>query len=144
MIRKLRLKFVAICMALVTAVLAVVFLSVYFTMERSIETLSRQVLYRVAQDSVYSGSRDFVRPEIGIDVGGDRVLLPYFTVEVWGSQAYVTGGTYDELENTEALQAILTDCGRSRRAPSAATACGICGRTTACTRRSPSWTCPWR
>ena len=110
MIRKLRLKFVAICMALVTAVLAVVFLSVYFTMERSIETLSRQVLYRVAQDSVYSGSRDFVRPEIGIDVGGDRVLLPYFTVEVWGSQAYVTGGTYDELENTEALQAILTDC----------------------------------
>ena len=110
MIRKLRLKFVAICMALVTAVLAVVFLSVYFTMERSIETLSRQVLYRVAQDSVYGGSRDFVRPEIGIDVGGDRVLLPYFTVEVWGSQAYVTGGTYDELENTEALQAILSDC----------------------------------
>ena len=110
MIRKLRLKFVAICMALVTAVLAVVFLSVYFTMERSIETLSRQVLYRVAQDSVYGGSRDFVRPEIGIDVGGDRVLLPYFTVEVWGSHAYVTGGTYDELENTEALQAILTDC----------------------------------
>ena len=111
MIRKLRLKFVAICMALVTAVLAVVFLSVYFTMERSIETLSRQVLYRVAQDSLYSGgSRDFVRPEISIDVGGDRVLLPYFTVEVWGSQAYVTGGTYDELENTEALQAILSDC----------------------------------
>ena len=110
MIRKLRLKFVAICMALVTAVLAVVFLSVYFTMERSIETLSRQVLYRVAQDSVYGGSRDFVRPEIGIDVGGDRVLLPYFTVEVWGSHAYVTVGTDDELENTEALQAILTDC----------------------------------
>ena len=111
MIRKLRLKFVAICMALVTAVLAVVFLSVYFTMERSIETLSRQVLYRVAQDSLYSGgSRDFIRPEIGIDVGGDWVLLPYFTVEVWGSQAYVTGGTYDELENTEALQAILSDC----------------------------------
>lgn len=111
MIRKLRLKFVAICMALVTAVLAVVFLSVYFTMEHSIETLSRQVLYRVAQDSLYSGgSRDFIRPEIGIDVGGDWVLLPYFTVEVWGSQAYVTGGTYDELENTEALQAILSDC----------------------------------
>ena len=140
MIRKLRLKFVAICMALVTAVLAVVFLSVYFTMERSIETLSRQVLYRVAQDSVYGGSRDFVRPEIGIDVGGDRVLLPYFTVEVWGSQAYVTGGTYDELENTEALQAILSTAspGRSRKAPSTATACGICGRTTACIRKSPS------
>ena len=111
MIRKLRLKFVAICMALVTAVLAVVFLSVYFTMENNIENLSRQVLYRVAQNSSYSGgSRDFIRPEIGIDVGGDRVLLPYFTVEVWGNQAYVTGGTYASLEDTEELKAILSDC----------------------------------
>lgn len=110
MIRTLRLKFVAICMALVTAVLAVVFLSVYFTMERSIEALSRKVLYQVAQDAGYSGSRDFIRPEIGIDVGGDRVLLPYFTVEIWGSQAYVTGGTYEELEDTEALRDILSKC----------------------------------
>jgi two-component system sensor histidine kinase CiaH len=110
MIRTLRLKFVAICMALVTTVLAVVFLSVYFTMERSIEALSRKVLYQVAQDTGYSGSRDFIRPEIGIDVGGDRVLLPYFTVEIWGSQAYVTGGTYEELEDTEALRDILSQC----------------------------------
>lgn len=110
MIRTLRLKFVAICMALVTAVLAVVFLSVYFTMERSIEALSRKVLYQVAQDAGYGGSRDFIRPEIGIDVGGDRVLLPYFTVEIWGSQAYVTGGTYEELEDTEALRDILSKC----------------------------------
>lgn len=110
MIRTLRLKFVAICMALVTAVLAVVFLSVYFTMERSIQALSRKVLYQVAQDAGYSGSRDFIRPEIGIDVGGDRVLLPYFTVEIWGSQAYVTGGTYEELEDTEALRDILSKC----------------------------------
>ena len=43
-------------------------------------------------------------------IGGDRVLLPYFTVELWGSRAYVTGGTYANLEDTEALQSILTDC----------------------------------
>ena len=44
MIRKLRLKFVAICMALVTAILAAVFFSVYFSMARNISDLSRQVL----------------------------------------------------------------------------------------------------
>ena len=41
MIRKLRLKFVAICMVLITAVLAVVLLSVYFAMQRNIQDLSR-------------------------------------------------------------------------------------------------------
>ena len=50
MIRKLRLKFVAICMALVTAILAVVFFSVYLSMARNISDLSRQVLYRVSQE----------------------------------------------------------------------------------------------
>ena len=42
------------------------------------------------------------------------VQLPYFTVDVWqqgGSySAYVTGGTYADLEDTEELAAILTDC----------------------------------
>ena len=110
MIRKLRLKFVAICMALVTAILAVVFVSVYVSMERNVEALGRQVLHQVLQDPVFS-ERGFSRPEIGVDVpGGDRVLLPYFTVEVWGNNAYVTGGTYADLENTETLQAILDDC----------------------------------
>lgn len=107
MIRKLRLKFVAICMVMVTAVLAAVFLSVYFTMERNVEELSRQVLHRVAQDA---GRAGMTRPEIGIDVGGDRVQLPYFTVEIWGNQAYVTGGTYANLEDTAELRAILSDC----------------------------------
>lgn len=108
MIRKLRIKFVAICMALVTAVLATVFFSVYVTMERNVENLSRQVLHRVAQDA--GRTMDVNRPEFGGFAGGDQVLLPYFTVEVWGSRAYVTGGTYDDLENTEELQTILNEC----------------------------------
>lgn len=107
MIRKLRVKFVAICMALVTAILAVVFVSVYVSMERNVEDLSRQVLHQVLE---FNG-RGFSRPEIGLDVpGGGRVLLPYFTVEVWGNDAYITGGTYADLEDTAALQAILGDC----------------------------------
>ncbi|WP_295580201.1 cell wall metabolism sensor histidine kinase WalK [uncultured Oscillibacter sp.] len=114
MIRKLRLKFVAICMSMVTAVLAVVFLMIFFSVQRSVVNLSRQVLYRVAQDQVYSVTMEdgggMVRPDISVTIGGDRVLLPYFTVELWGSRAYVTGGTYANLEDTEALQSILTDC----------------------------------
>lgn len=43
-------------------------------------------------------------------IGGDQVQLPYFTVEVWGDAAYVTGGTYSDLENTDALRDILERC----------------------------------
>ena len=80
MIRKLRLKFVAICMALVTAILAVVFFSVYFSMAQNISGLSRQVLHRVAQEETADGG--MMRPDISINIGGDRVLLPYFTVNL--------------------------------------------------------------
>ena len=84
MIRKLRLKFVAICMALVTVVLAAVFFSVYFSMARNISGLSRQVLQRVAQEAVIGSGVN--RPDISITIGGDRVLLPYFTVNLWPSR----------------------------------------------------------
>ena len=112
MIRKLRLKFVAICMALVTAILAVVFFSVYLSMARNISDLSRQVLYRVSQEETIGG---MTRPDISIAIGGDRVLLPYFNVNVWPSRgggytAQITGGTYSNLEDTEELTAILQDC----------------------------------
>ena len=113
MIRKLRLKFVAICMALVTAILAAVFFSVYFSMARNISDLSRQVLYRVVQEESVGGS--MTRPDISINIGGDRVLLPYFTVNLWTSRrggytAQITGGTYANLEDTDELTAILQDC----------------------------------
>ena len=110
MFRMLRLKFVAVCMAMVTAVLAVVFMSVYFSVQRSAETLSRQVLQRVIQEADQSHGEGIFRPDISITIGGDRVLLPYFTVEVWGNNAYVTGGTYASLDDTEALSYILQDC----------------------------------
>ena len=50
MIRKLRLKFVAVCMAMVTAVLAVVLVSLYAALQQNVEDLSRQVLRRVMQE----------------------------------------------------------------------------------------------
>lgn len=86
------------------------FLSVYFSVQRSAETLSRQVLQRVIQESDQTHGEGIFRPDISITIGGDRVLLPYFTVEVWGNNAYVTGGTYASLDDTEALSYILQDC----------------------------------
>ena len=113
MIRKLQLKFVAICMVLVTAVLSVVFGAVYMAMCQNIEALSRQVLQRVIDETATSS--DVSRPDISINIGGDKVLLPYFTVvvqEQWDGTyvATVTAGTYANLNNTEELQDILTDC----------------------------------
>jgi len=98
-------------MVLITAVLAVVLLSVYFAMQRNIQDLSRQLLYRVIQQSASH------RSEIAISLDRDRlVYLPYFTVDVWGATAYVTGGTYGDLENTAELAAILKDClGQNQR-----------------------------
>ncbi|MCQ2448495.1 MAG: HAMP domain-containing histidine kinase, partial [Oscillibacter sp.] len=107
MIQKLRRKFVLICMLMVTAVLAVVFCSIYFSVRQNIESLSVQVLHQVVKEDKRTG---ISRPDVGITIGGDRVLLPYFTVNIWGGTAYVTGGTYADLEDTEALRAILSDC----------------------------------
>ncbi len=112
MIRKLRLKFVAVCMAMVTAVLAVVCFAIFAALRGNVEDLSREVLHRVIQEEALPGGR---KPEIGVEIGGDKLLLPYFTVSVWPGgggtyTAYVTGGTYAGLEDTAELTAILEDC----------------------------------
>ncbi len=107
MIRRLRLKLVAVCMAMVTAVLGAVLWSNYTAVERNLAGLSRQVLLQALGDAYRPGVGS---PELGVSIGGDRVLLPYFTVDLWGSAAYVTGGTYADLEDTEALRSILSEC----------------------------------
>ena len=112
MIRKLRLKFVAICMLLVTAVLAAVLMVNFMSLKRNVEGLSTQVLHRVMQESVSPiGPSRREPPDIGINIGGERVMLPYFTVNIWGgSTAYVTGGTYADLEDTDTLKSIIGEC----------------------------------
>lgn len=108
MIRKLRLKFVAVCMAMVTAVLAVVCFAIFAALRGNVEGLSREVLHRVIQEEPFPGGG---RREIGVEIGGDKLLLPYFTANIWpGGKAYVTGGTYAGLEDTEELAAIIQDC----------------------------------
>jgi len=111
LIRKLRLKFVAISMALVTVVLAMVFWSIYSSMKHNIEDLSHQVLTQVVENPAIGSG--ILRPGFGSGPN-HSVLLPYFTVEVWpgiqSSRVYVTGGTYANLEDTEELTAILQTC----------------------------------
>ena len=114
MIRKLQIKFVAMCMALVTVVLGVVFLAVCFSAKQNIEAISHQVLQRVIQED-----RTQLLPDFGHDPNADDVLLPYFTVNVryttgsGGSReanVTVTGGTYANLQDTDLLESIVSAC----------------------------------
>ena len=110
MIRKLRLKFVVICMALVTAVLAAVLSSVFFALRQNVQDLSQQLLYAVAQEDGILNRQ----PDFHITIDGNAILLPYFTVNVYSnSNGYlvdVTSGTYSGLDDSEALTEILQDC----------------------------------
>ena len=104
MIRKLRWKFVAVCMALVAAVLAAVCFAALHSVRQNIEDLSHQVLVQVLREDTGTA------PSASINIGGDQVLLPYFTVNIWGDTAYITGGTYADLEDTDTLRDILSQC----------------------------------
>ena len=106
MIRKLRLKFVAVCMLMIVIVLSGLFLAAYTVARNSIQRNSQAVLNRViTEDNRFSDDQETL-------FGGNQVKLPYFTVELWGSQntAYVTGGTYANLQDTEELAHILSEC----------------------------------
>ena len=90
-------------MALVMAVLMSVLLAVYLVMHQSLISISDQILHRAIQE-------ENVPPGFSLEIGGTPVMLPYFSVTVRGTTAYVTSGTYDNLENTQALQDIITRC----------------------------------
>ena len=106
MIQKLRRQFVAVCMALVALVMAAVCGAAYHAVRQNIEDLSRQMLQQVISEDSGRGSNSGVT----IEIGGDQLLLPYFTVNIWGDTAYITGGTYADLEDTDALRDILSQC----------------------------------
>ena len=104
-IRKLRWQFVAACMGLIAIVLAIVFGCVWTSAQNALERSSH-----LALEQALSRRGGDLLPGFHQSGGDDQVLLPYFTVQVWGTTVYVTGGTYSGLEDTDALTAILTDC----------------------------------
>ena len=101
MLRKLRLKFVALSMALVTILLAVVVYAVFLSARENLENISRDVLRRAMKDQ---------SPQYGASIGKGDVTLPYFIVDIWPGNIYLRGGSYSELENTELLADILRAC----------------------------------
>lgn len=106
MIRKLRLQLVAVCMLLVTSLLAGLFFSLYYSARSNIQKSSQDLLYRVVTADPRTS-----QAQSGMIIGGNQVQLPYFTVELFGDNtAYITGGTYPELEDTELLTTILQLC----------------------------------
>lgn len=105
MIVRLRVQFVAVSMTLVTLVLLGVFCFFRVTVVTTMDTTSQSVLERVLRQPSYTTS-------FSLQDGG--VQLPYFTVSLFSSgdgyTAYVTSGTYDDLENTPVLTEIIAQC----------------------------------
>ncbi|WP_409966847.1 HAMP domain-containing sensor histidine kinase [Bengtsoniella intestinalis] len=105
MIVRLRLKFVVVSMTLVTLVLLGVFCFFRVTVQTAMEVTGQAVLERVLHQP--STATTF-------SVQDGSVQLPYFTVSLFSSgdgyTAYVTGGTYDDLENTPVLTEIVSQC----------------------------------
>ena len=101
MLRKLRLKFVALSMSLVTIVLAAVFAAAIFSARDNLEHISREVLWRAMEE----------KPgQFGPVIGGKAAALPHFAVDIWNQTAHISNGTYSGLDNTELLMGILNAC----------------------------------
>ena len=105
LIRKLRWQFVAACMGLITVVLAIVFGCVWASAQHALERSSHTAL-----EQALSRRDGALLPGLRPGEEDGQVLLPYFTVQIWGSTVYVTGGTYSGLEDTDELTAILQAC----------------------------------
>ena len=103
MIGKLRMKFVAVCMALVTSVLLAVLLAIYLIMNQNLIRISDQLLDRAIQN-------ERLLPNVTFEMNGAPVMLPYFTVTLRGTTAYITSGTYEELKDSQTLQDIIAEC----------------------------------
>ena len=129
MIRKLRWKFVAVCMGLVALVLSAVFGAAYHAVRQNIEDLSRQMLYQVLREDSGRGAV----PNPTIEIGGDRVLLPYFTVTMPIGRIPIPCGTF----------AANAWSRKRRRGRSTSTISAISPWTTVFIGNWPLWICPW-
>lgn len=99
MIRRLRLKFVCINMAIVTLILCAIFAMVFFFTRANLERESIGMMQALAQEPMRTGGPD-ERP--------DGVRLPFFTLELDsdGNLADAWGGYYD-LTDSELLEKLL-------------------------------------
>lgn len=100
MIRKLRWKFVIISMALVTAVLLVVFFAVFHTSRTNLERTSEKVLTAAVEKSAFELSQP----------GKGDTQLPYFVVELYNDSTYRYYGSSYYVTDEAAMNKILAAC----------------------------------
>lgn len=109
MIRKLRWKFVAINMLIVTLLLLSISFAVIFTTQKSLEADSMALLNRViTQDTSATWPFGF---SFGENTQKESVSLPYFTVFVAHSgMATVLDSQFYDLSNEQALTTVIQQC----------------------------------
>lgn len=114
MIRRLKWKFILINMALVTLVLAALFSVVMLTTRSSMRQDSLQALEQAMEHSSSRGPgfSDYLLPEREETdlplLGGERVQLPYLTVEVTpGSQVYILTNQFFNAADSTALLTVV-------------------------------------
>ena len=99
MIKKLRLKFIAIIMALLTVMLCVIFGMVYNFTKRSLEAESIGMMRNIATGPFQLGRPGERAPDL---------RLPYFTLELGKKgELLSTGGGYYDLSDREFLQELI-------------------------------------
>lgn len=100
MLKRLRIKFVAVIMVIVTAMLCLVFGMVYFFTKSNMEAESVNMMQAVAANPVQPG-----RP----DLPAGEVRLPYFVLQIGRNGELLTaGGGYYDLSDEDFLRT-LTD-----------------------------------
>lgn len=101
MIKKLRLKFIAANMTIVTIILGIIFGVVFFTTYRNLEMDSVRMMQMVARDGRPA------RPGRPVD-GTEEIRLPFFTLDVLASGDVVAvGGGYYDLSDEEFLDSLV-------------------------------------
>ena len=99
MIKKLRMKFVAVNMAIATAMLCVILGMVYSFTSSGLERESLNMMYNIASHPIGLGTPD---------IPGEDVRLPYFKIQLGPSGELITaGGGYYDLTDHEFLENLI-------------------------------------
>ena len=101
MIKKLRVKFICVIMAIVTVMLMGIFGVVIHFTAQSMEVQSLNMMRAIASSPFQQNS---------LNSPGEEVRLPFFTVQISTRGELITaGGGYFDLSDRELLQQIIND-----------------------------------
>lgn len=100
MLKKLRIKFVCINMAIVTVMLSVIFGTIFTFTKNDLENESLQMMRSLAMSPS--------KPDLPGETPPKEIRLPYFTLRIeQGGKVVASGGGYFDLSDEEFLQEVL-------------------------------------